>query len=58
MKGELVIAYALIGGIFLTGFVASFFGDAEFRRRRRLRRSMSRSRLNLGTAGTPNRRRS
>ncbi len=54
----IVTAYLLIGGILVAGFVASFFGDVEFRRRRAIRRSMRHSRLNLGELGMPNRRRS
>lgn len=56
----MIVAYLLIAAILLMGFVASFFGDAEFRRRNAIRRSMRRSRLNIGQLAVrgPNRRRS
>ncbi len=54
---DALIAYVLIVAVLITGFVASFFGDAEWQRRRRLRTAMRTSRLSLGTAALPNRRR-
>lgn len=56
----MIVAYLLIAAILVMGFAASFYGDAEFRRRNRLRAAMRRSRLNIGELAVrgPNRRRS